>query len=520
MIRPVDSPSILPQGIMQGAGGIHVGNSALFLFTPRNIVHHVKRPMVYNFNNEMTEAISEHIMNHPSSHNPIGVAIKAAPSMHSAIIPAAQGGIDVATEAYSDHWMFVLIIDEDAGRNMMLSNKIMTRSILIGMCSAEPIAQIGFSSATPEQFVNPNCQLIVTRQLQMTKYNSAAATGFRSDTRTPVDNNIARFDPNIWGANFTGGVRGLLPPPSQEYYSLTPGEVHGVVTNDGLGGTSSILSAGNSLNVKGSISINAPLESPTRQMREILKAFTTGSAQNLYGSSIGQFDEGVSMMNTETENIAKMVRSALDESRFENEVRGRETIQDMTNITLTIGMVMAQYRPRIIPITTPKNSKADIIPQGYTSINNVFSSLVCNVIPTYLNSVGLSTVSFMYNSAQNAFKVLHIEAALNISQPEMKFKWEAFQHLVATDLFQILYNNGGHFDLQVQCSVNGTTDVVLNFLDNSPLPPNSIYQENSVLGGIVSPLIGSGRHLEYNSVQLNNLIDRVSENSTSNPRLF
>lgn len=506
MIQQLPQNNIIPTGVVSNIGDIAAGNSVLFLFSPREIINHHKRPLVYNFNNEMMNSISEHIVNRPSAQHSVRKVQNGTPSIHQAIVPASQGGINVNTQKYSDNWMFVLIIDDDSRQNIMQSNKLLTRSILIGICAQEPISHSGMMSMTPEQFLNPNCQLIVTKRIQMTKYGTLGVHGYDGKTKTVVNDNIVQFDQSIWGG--TQGSINQYPRDQDSYFTMTPGEIYNTTSYD-QGDITSIVSVGESINVKGTAKIASTLESPRQHMKEILVAIESGSANSTYANDIGTFGEGVDHFSDPKLNFVTHVHSALDESKVLNNSSVNLTMQDITTTFLSIGMVMGMYHPKIFPIITPVHSNADIIPQHHTNINNVFASLVCAVLPTYLNSIGLSAVSFMYNSYHEAFNLLHIESAINLQQQELQFKWNALMHLVTTELFPVLFGNGGHFDLQVMSSVNSTTDVVLNFLDFTPIPVGAIYQENAILGGIVSPLVGTTSHLQQNSVQLNQLINNV-----------
>jgi len=506
--------NVAPGNVMQGAGNMNAGNSCLFLFTPRDIVPHYKRPITYNFNTEMTEAISEHIVNNPSHSQSVNKVMNTTPTIHQAIIPSARGGIKVATEAYSGNWMFVLIVDDNPHHESVFSNKLLTRTILIGICAQEPISAQGMMTMTPEQFINHNCNLIVTKRLQMNKYDTAGVNGYVHKIKPVVNDNIVQFDKNLWN---TGYPIGNIHPDEASYFTMMPGDVQKASSLDSLGATS-MINMGDSINAKGPTKVSAVLESPRAHMKEILTAIETAAGNNLYSEHIHEFGDGISLFNeNKNENLQTYVKSALSERNILNSANINQTsMQDITTTVLTLGMVMMNYHPRVFPIVTPKNTPMDIIPQHYTSRNNVFSSLVCAVLPTYLNTVGLSAIGFMYNSVHEAFKVLHIESLLSIPQQELQFKWKSFQHLISTELFPVLFGNSGHFDLQVMCSVNGTTDVILNFLDFELLPTGAIYQENCILGGIVSPLVGNADHLKANSIQLNNMIQNIGSGINNN----
>lgn len=509
MIRNViNQPNYQPNigGGINTIGEIKSGNSALFLFSPRDIVDHYKRPLVYNFNNQITESIVEHIIEHPTHSNTVQTVLNATPHISEAIVPTSQGGIPIATSAYSGSWMFVLIFDEPTDRQLIMSNKLTVRTILIGICGQEPISHNGMMSATPEQFLNPECQLIITKRLQMTKFMTAGVSGMMPSVKPTIDDNIVQYDRTLWGS---GPDRYNPAAPTDQYFTLMPFDVHHNV-HINPDEVTSVVDSGEAINFKGPSKITAQYESPKQHMKQILTAFATGSANLSYDDATGPFGNGVGMYDKPDANFCGNVKSVLDETRLMSHGNPGDTINDIIYTPMTLNSVMQMYHPKVFPIVTPKHANAEIIPQNYVSISNVFSSLVCAVLPSYLNATGLSSVSFMYNSTQEAFKVMHVDSMLNCTQQELQFKWRAFAHLITNELFPVLFGNGGHFDLQVMSSLNSTSDVILNFYDFEPLPVGVIYQENSVLGGIVSPLVGNDEHLKYNSHQFNNLMMNVS----------
>jgi hypothetical protein len=494
--------SMVPLNNGPNIGDIRSGNSMLFLFSPRKFENHYKRPLKYNFTNAIIESIAENIVERPSL-NSINKVLSSSHDISQAIVPVSVGGISVNTSTYSQNWMFVLIIDGDTKKNIMLSNKLANRSIFIGVCNGDPISHSGLSSATPEQFLNPRCQLIVTRSLEFSKYNTQGPTGVIPRVKTVNDINIAQFDERVWKAP-------NLPIVNDSFYSLAPSDINSSTTTSSNDSLFSIVDSSDSLNVKGKISMSSSDESPKHHMKDILTMFESGASKNIHDEFMGDYGDGIGVLSNRSENLQMYINSAFEEnSRISKAPVHDDTSTILQAAYLTISAVMSMYHPKVNIINSVLSTPSDIIPQNITSINNVFSSLVCAVIPSYLNSVGLSAISFMYNSAAEASKLFHIESTLNLTHAELQQRYLSFEYLIKTDLYPILYGNGGHFDLQVMSSINSTTDVVLNFLDFSLLPIGAIYQENTVLGGIVSPLIGTKDHLVGNSVQLSNLINNV-----------
>lgn len=505
MIRPVFDQTYQQNPLMV-CGDIRGKNAILILTSPRNMTDHFKRPYTYNFNNEVIESVGQFIVSEPAVSHTVKMTMNSVPAINHAIVPSNQLGIPVATSAYSESWTFVFIVDDD-DRSVIKGNDLVNRRVYIGLCSQEPISQMGLNSATPEQFLNPNCQLVVTKQLMLKKYQTASHDGYRTLVKSSIDENIVQYDPNIWG-------NCVSPTNDSAYYKLTPGMVHNRAYTD-MGRDITITDHSDSLNNLGSMRLQSNMESPRQHMTSILKAIEGASENVCFSARLGDWNDTASSLGNGLDDdrmsFISSVHANFAETERLNNIVSNSNLGDIGMGYLTIGMLVNQYRPRIYPVVIPKTNQYEIIPQSYNSINNVFSSMVCSVIPTYLNATNLSEIAFMYNSYNDATIVHHVGSPLNVDQQSLQFNWKSFEHLLRTDLYPVLRHNGGDFDLQVMSTVNGTTNVVLNFLDWEILPFGSVYQENSNLGGITSQLIGNTTHLEQNAIKINELINQVSQ---------
>jgi hypothetical protein len=236
----------------------------------------------------------------------------------------------------------------------------------------------------------------------------------------------------------------------------------------------------------------------------------TAHQNQINGDDIGYLGDNTNIFDNAAVNfMSGTIKNINDNDTLK--VGMMPSIGDPALSFLNIQMIMQQYVPKFFMIRTPNHTQADIINQSENSPNTIFSSLASAVIPTYMNKVGLAAIGFRHNSANEATQILHVEPNYNQTESELQHKIRSFFLLLSTDLFPILLNNVGHFDLQVMSCVNSTTNVVLNLLDFQALQPGAVYQENSFLGGIVSPMIGNGLNLYHNNNQLHGLISAVGD---------
>lgn len=485
----MEMPTPIP---LMGNININRGNAMLFLFSPRNIIDHYKRPLSYNFNNELVDNISENILRQPSA-NAVRTVMNSTVDIYKSIIPAARDGIHLPTSIYSDRWMFVLIVDENAA--VEFSNQLSSRTISIGVCSDEPISLSGRLSATPEKFLNPHCGLIVTRYMELRNYNTLTANGPVQKTKTTTSVEVTPYDQDIWNRDM--------------YYGLEPDRVMGATQADLGEAYSACIDTSESLNVKRVIRADSDIALPKKHMKFLLDSIENSSSQLMFDSRVDRMVMGE--MTDKASSIEEFIHSNFQEQSILDQSDYSKKLM-LSNTYMTLEFIKNKYNPMVHVIQTPQITQGSIIPQHMTSISTIFSSLVSNAIPIYMNQAGLSAVAFMYNSFHEASKIFHVESIGTVDQFELQRRWGAFEYLLRFELYPVLMANGGHFDLSVMSNINGTTDVILNFLDYEPLPVGAIYQENSVLGGITSQMIGTQDHLVGNSIELNNLVRNIATN--------
>ena len=300
----------------------------------------------------------------------------------------------------------------------------------------------------------------------------------------------------IWGTN--------------EFHSLSPSKTIGSIITD-TDGMTSIIDSGESLNCRRSIDITSSMESPKKHLKNILVGLDSANQQYMFMNELGDYGNDSVTLNDPSESFrdeAITQIANLDSRSNSPSTSGVSSLVDSGYVT--IGMIRTNYHPKLLVIETPVQTQADVIPQHETSINNIYSSLVCACLPSYINSVGLSSVSFMYNSSAEAIQLIHIESVIATTQDDLNRRWNALKFILNNELFGMLLQNG-HFDMQATCNINSTTNVVLNFLDFTLLPDGAIYEENTILGGIVSPLIGTKDNVINNSHQLSHLIQNVAD---------
>lgn len=482
-------------------------NAILYLFSPREFVQHHHRPLEYNFRQSVVESILENIVQRPTMSSNVNLAMSGTPEINQAVVPSANG-FDMNTQVFSNNWTFCLLTDVS---DDMTSN-LTTRYVTMGICLQEPIGNHGLASATPESFLNPNCTLMVTKQIAVNQHQTLGPAGATKRAKTLSDMNLISYDQEVFQDPMITG---------QDYFVMSPSAASRSVAIDEYDNVTAVTNMAEALNIKRFDKVSAPIESPRRHMREIINGIDTGMQHVLMNNAIGDFGDGIPdrLEDSAMSFVGNMPHIFDDLSNTNQIYHNRSGI--ITDGYSLLGGIMTKFMPKVQLVTIPRHSNADVLPQSVRSPSTVWSSLVCSVIPTHMNATNLSAVSFMYNSFHDAINVMHLESALSCDQEQLQFMWKRFEYLIRTEMFPVLMANCGEFDLQVMSMINSTTDCVLNFLDFSPLPVNTIYQENTILGGMISPLIGTGDVLTRNGYQLNKLTNVIGEQiNFNNPNIY
>jgi len=482
--------------------GISPGRATMLLISPRKTMqNHFHRPLSMNFSHGLFESLAENVIDRPSIRS-VDSIMSSNPEINRAIIPSQRGYL-MNTSRYKDYWWFVLVVDENT--NGITHSKLASRFVYIGMCEGEPISHSGMISATPEKFINPNCGLIVTRSFTMKKYGTLGARGPMETARTFSDTEHVRYNEDVFASPVN---------VNDNYFNMLPKTLRNAVTiSDNPGeGMTTLLDQNDALNIKRYDKIPASFESPRMFMKNIIRSVSESSRMFNTGDSMGGFalDDIDSTMDP-GHRFESCLTSQIEQNQSLETYNNNSNEGPLSKGFTTLGVIFSRYQPKLGVVNVQPNHQMDILPQDMTSPQTIFSSLVCATIPTYMNQIGLSAVSFMYNSPNQAWQVHHIESSIECSQEELQHKWNSFQVLLTMDLFPVLLSNTGPFDLSVFSNINGTTDCVLNLLDYAPLPPGAVYREDTSLGGMISPLIGTGSQILHNSAQMNGLFHNLSD---------
>lgn len=489
-------------------------SATVFFFSPRQIPDQHRRPYDYKFGEGFYDAVEQRIDNRmkgaPSSQ--MDSYLLDCPEARMAIMPSTQG-IPTKLSSLSDFWTFLIVIDNDSAITpAALQSVVPSRTLLSGWCVNEPVTKTNFSQGyTP----NPMCLLTVTHQTVLNFRQSFGMGGFRSaDVMSDYD-----YAPYSVLYNIQSEV--------DRPFDLNPATVSkAVIANKDLEGTVSVAHMPLP-SAPGSVTIGTELADPIQHLSTLVNpAIDTpllGSDGRGSGLDNGlDFFSGGSVMQSTYSALLGNAQPQIYLSKLDVEQPFTVSELQQTYPNLNIQVIN-------IPVTAQYDQTSNAAPTR----NNVLTSMLASAFPGILAQHGLAEVAFRYNSSirqpgglgsiggkRGMYELQNISTLYNCNQNTIQAKWNNLQAYLELDLFPIILNTAGHFDLMVHCSIGGVSLIHLNLLDFASV--HGFVETNNLLGGLNTPLVGTVSNFNNNAIQLANFTRRVLPSGEDNtqPSLF
>lgn len=521
------APNMFNQALSKGA------KATMWLFSPRQLQNHYIRPIVYNFtptfNQYLHDTIAQNgrkgkisVGSHFSSYG----GIANSPNAKTLITPATNCGFDVMTGRFSENWTFVLVVDNDVNPAVLgaSENRPLTlssiqsaiqknRTLYYGICLNEPVIRSSVHNTTPT--TNPDCGLVVTHKTTIGEnpvYRSNGTKMSRMDNITDVD----VIPSSIYSMLSTNQENYLMRP--QDVINTTYEEDEGNSREDYIQNTNylsdiddqvqniaTLITPNDSINrTQNNTPYTASLNSPVAHSNMVLfNVIDSVERQMLDTSPAGNSNPFTSF------DVAPRVNEQISNSLYDTPMEN--SIGLRVNEVILLSEIENRYNPNIQPIITKNVTQMDITPQGYTSANNVMSSMITSTLPSIMSRHGVASFSFMYNSPKGAYKTEEISLlAGTTNQAILNAKASIMYKNLITELFEPIKATVGHFDVSVFCSCGGDCNVNFNALDYSDRYNTGIYQNNGILGGITSQLIGNSDVLKSNGINLRQMTNSLA----------
>jgi hypothetical protein len=127
-----------------------------------------------------------------------------------------------------------------------------------------------------------------------------------------------------------------------------------------------------------------------------------------------------------------------------------------------------------------------------------------------MSNIGMASFAMMYHSPNGAVQILNAEPFIPLNQIELNQRVKVLIGQLQTELFEIIKHIAGEFDLQLNVSCGGDTQITLNMLDGSS-QHSDIYQHHNLLGGLTNQLVADCDIVTNNSQALGGMINALTQ---------
>lgn len=469
----------------------------LILLSRKAIPDQVRRPLQYKFGGEFRMALQETLEKNANMAGPTNMFNATMPDVaaaRSAILPDAVGH-PLYLAPFADYWTFILVVDNDSGMSRAnLVSSVPNRMIYSGWVTDEPFT-IGNMGAGMVH--NPAAVFSTTHHVTLSAHSIMTPAGMIQTIDTTGDYD---YVPGMTAKN--------IMVNNSDLYSISPSDTINSITRDNEVG-SFTLSAPDVAAHRGSIELPTDLNSPTHHLQKIIG----GIGDAIRFSQTGQFNDSLDIfsghdvfmdsLKTTMRNTHNSVLNELDPS-----------------MPFTFGDLMNRYGTslNVIPVNAPFESQVGLGDPMAPTARNVFTSLLADTIPGLMAQFGICEIAFSYDSYQRVpgglgstneergvMNVQNIGSLYPIPDAELQKQFDTFVRYLKFAVFPIIQTNVGHFQLHAHCSICGVSLINLNLYDE--MPAAGFIENNTLLAGLCSPMLGNSINLQTNASEFVSVID-------------
>lgn len=487
-----------------GAFGWQSGDkrAILYLFSGQEIPDVAIRPSQFEFTANFCERVAETIEQGNQDYqytvggNRSGRTNFWADDMTNSVIRPAQRAISVDTRHFQDLYTFMLILDNDDVRGANRRRPTNTRLVYIGYVLDDNI---------------------VSRQFGRTAYNERALLMPTHMTKLSV-NTIANATGNIIKPMILADVDVINPNTitqlnPKRVYSLEPDRLVKSYLNVGDG---TIVDTPSFTQInehsRDNLQMDTSVKSPKQQLKMLLNGLqkswihNTSGIRNAYGSDSYNRD-----FDSERMIIANSMKSRLPD----------EFLGIALNEAISLGRLFKEYpslRHNTEVIDLPFHLDVDALDVRNPTITNIWTAMVQSVLPSWLSYFGICDLSFRYCSCnprasivlddEPIYEIYDIGTSVDQPQNSIKATWELCLERLETDLFSLIVEHCGDFDLTVKYSANNYFVVQLQLLNEEPIDGYAVT--HSTIAPLTTSLIGTETHRDHNANQMDTMINVVS----------
>lgn len=496
----------------------HNLRAVLFLFNPhRGQFQDVgMRPFQYSFDGNFMSDVSE--ITDLSKTGGAGMSALLTDFMgrHNCaehMVPSYEVPMLFNASRLEDKYRFILVLTEK-GTGLTTGNTLASsvgssqiRRIYSGYFTEEPYNPLTVSGA--QRTLNPNGMMVITHKTVVGTSTEFGAHG----ARTRVD---TRASEEFINPIVASGLMSYASGADQDLYLMTPKNIVSSIETSSEGYSYGVPGAESNLNKdKNSSVMSDVLEQPTHNVAQVIKGMMkhrddtivrgramTGRVDAFYENDM--LAEDAARMNLGRFMDIPRYGNSTPFDLDENRPYSAKTISDMVNGDLDVQ-----------DFNLPRPQFYDTADQTQVDLTGQYSSFIAMVVPPILNSVGLNSMSFIYEvkhsygQVMDNFIIGDAEPHWNLPVNDGKIMALAAEVELKKGIFSAILSSMGSFRVEVRANTTGNTVVRLDLIDQG-LRCMADFEVPSCLGGLISPLIGNSRVNHHNSEQLTGLYSIAS----------
>lgn len=492
----------------------NVSKAQLFVFTPQVIAPVTVRPTRFSVTAKFVDTVSKELERNDTFLGNYGrtLPLEEFNSESNYVITPSRHGHTVNYREYQDFATFMLVWDNPPIYGRRVNTPSNTRFIYIGyFLTDQPVIQ-----RYGRKMLQEDARLIFTHvnQVDITGNHSAFGSNYRTFSRQSVDivdptavvqlnrDRQYRLDPDILlQTEYTSGDGSVV--------TSVPAESHVLTTNSPL-------------------QFNNNLYKPKAQLRSIFSGIRKKITQDraAAGATAGFSSMYRSGYAGERHAVAHQMSTQAPKLKIGFEVNQIYTIEELLGECPSL-----KNRDNVEVLNLPFDLGCDALQTDTPTVTNIWTALIESTLPIWFEDAGITDIALRYSTYPEGrpARILSQDASWEIledsyGQAQLGFTTnlqdsttqraivETCISSLERDVFEIILENAGDFDLTIYYNCYNRTMVQLQFRDEDPLPAGAYTVSHGTYRSIATPLIGDEEDEDYNRSALGELVDGVLNN--------
>ena len=488
------------------------GSATLFIFSPRALSKQFVRPYVFNFSDNFIDEI----VGKQFDANMFNGMNRKSDAVLNAIVPTSFEGIyQVRNEELSFYYTFMLIVQRENAQNalspFLKAPSPTKRQLMSGYFLQEPYNPTTMYMGSPT--INPNAMMVFTHDSVF----HVSPNDMLRGNRTVI--NMNHNADNISRTTEQMVVPGIGNGGDNRLYMMRPMDLDraaglsanfGETSVNGMANASLDAVAG-ARGGNAAVPLASSLKSPMAQLNHICDAARSVLYSNLYESgNMNSFTNPFIPRQDDPVNSQRYMAQTFSSSL--ETVDLNPMTREGTDIDTSIPMSIAQLdkmfgnQLMIMPFIVESHASCELTPQDeITSHKSVMSSMLASTISSMLPCYNIGGISFSYYSYMSSngaltnkgvWNLINVDPLIpNIGPDGIDHHLQAciqmFYREMENNLFPILLNAGGDFELHAEINCYNVSLINLIFMDEKGMctNPHGYWETNNCFNNFTNPLL-------------------------------